>query len=64
MAVKFEDHIIKVNGKKYVPLEIAEQAVAESDGYTETAKKLDEVNKELKEALTFMDNAVKDIREL
>ena len=64
MGIKLKDHIIKVNGKMYVPLEIAEQAIVESDGYTETAKKLDEVNVELKEALKFMDDAVKDIKEL
>ena len=58
MAINLEDHIVEVEGKKYVPFEIAQAAVAVAynDNKLDEAmslikKALDDVNKSVNEAL-------------
>ena len=58
MAIKIEDHIVDIEGKQYVPLEIAQAAiaVAYNDNKLDEAMNLikqsvDEINKSVNDAL-------------
>lgn len=52
--IKLEDHIVEIDGEKYVPLNIAQAAVAES--YSQN--KLDEAIDMIKKALDDVDTSV------
>jgi len=64
MGIRIEDYVIKVNGKEYVPLDKAQQAIIETSEYKQAAEKLDEVNSELREAMKFMEEAVNDLKDI
>lgn len=54
---KLEDHIIVVNGKEYVPLEIAKEAVQEMFTYD---KKLNSEMKKLDGYVRYISNILDD----
>jgi hypothetical protein len=54
--IKLTDHVLEIDGKEYVPLEVAKAAVAES--YNDT--KLDDAMGMIKKAVKEMNQSVND----
>ena len=54
--INLQDHIIEIEGKKFVPLEIAEAAIAVS--YNDT--KLDDAMNMIKQAVKDMNDSVNE----
>ena len=54
--IKLEEHIVEIEGVKYVTLEIAEAAIAANINQS----KLDEAVSGIQEAIRDMDNSLKD----
>ena len=55
--IKVEDHVVEIDGTKYVPLEIAQAAIAVAYNDNE----LDEAMDMIKQSVEDINNSIKDV---
>ena len=59
--INFKEHIIELDGVEYIPLKIAETAIAETYEYKKYENKLNEALIGLKEAMAEIDDITEDL---
>lgn len=58
MGINLDDYVVEVEGQKFIPLDIAKLAIAQS---AQVETKLDDAMDMIKKALTDMNNSVTDV---
>lgn len=58
--IKLEDHIVEIDGIKYVPLKMAEAAVAEALNSDKLDNAMDLIQKSIKDMNESLNDALKD----